>query len=269
MPITTMDTLVAGLTAGQKFGFVKASVTAVAGSLYSLWRATGQPAQGAIPGAAAIPTDALLGAFTEGYVNPTSPALGYLAQVSVCASNAETFSFYDRLSHMGGLNGTLTTAQTVSCTLPSTRGGTAGNGYSESVEWFLECYTATGATSVTATITYTNEAGTGSRTTTVTVPANWPASRLLPILPANGDKWIRSVESVQLSATTGTAGSFGVTAGRRLVDVAIPVANIGQVANFLPLGLPQIFDDACLWGVVQCTTTSTGQINGTFTIARQ
>ena len=264
-----MDTLVAGLTAGQQFPFVKATVTAVAGSLYSLWRATGQPAQGAIPGAAATPTDALLGAFTEGYTNPTSPALGYLAQVEVVASNAETIAIYDRLSHMGGLNGTLTTAQTVSCTLPSTRGGTLANGYSEGTEWFMECYTATGATSVTATISYTNEAGTAGRTTTVTVPATWPASRLLPILPASGDKWIRSVETVTLSASTLTAGSFGVTAGRRLCNVMIPLANLGQSRDAVQLGLPRVYDDACLWGVVQCTTTSTGQINGSFTIARQ
>jgi hypothetical protein len=74
------------------------------------------------------------------------------------------------VAHFGGLNGTLTTAQTVSLDL-STLLATdninlrkGDNNYSD-VQWWLEWYTATGATAVTATIAVTyNDGTTGNLT---------------------------------------------------------------------------------------------------------
>ena len=91
----------------------KASIAnAAAGQYHSLWRATGQPGQGAIPAAAANCNQSTTGCLT--FSQQTDPAKSYLAYLEAASSNsATTVEVHDRLMHMGGLNGTLTTAQTV------------------------------------------------------------------------------------------------------------------------------------------------------------
>lgn len=267
--IDTRDALVAALQASQRFTIGKASIAnAVAGRLYSLWRATGVPTQGAIPGAAATCTDALTGAINLGMTNPTAPAQAAVLGLDLNTSLQGSWILYDRLAHMGGLNGTLTTAQTVNVDVSSitTRGGTAGLGYSDGVEWFLEWYTDTGATAVTATISYTDQDGNAGNTTTVSLVATSRASSLYRIVPTSPDTWIRSVQSVTLSATTAAAGSFGVTAARRLCMAHNAVVNTGVQLNFAATRMPRVYDDACLWLVQLCTTTSTGTVEGEVSI---
>lgn len=54
----------------------KASLpNAAAGQLFSLWRATGVPGQGAIPTTAAVCTSALVGSI--GFANQTAPVTSY------------------------------------------------------------------------------------------------------------------------------------------------------------------------------------------------
>jgi hypothetical protein len=174
--------------------------------------------------------------------------------------------WYDRLAHMGGLNGTLTTAQTVGVVLTTAVASGRCLVTGADVEWYLEWYTATGSTAVTATVTYTDQTDT-SRTTTVSIPASTAASRLIRIIPGAGGYYIKSVTSVQLSATTATAGSFGVTAAKRLCGYTIPVANTGIVLDFAGTGFPEVKESACLWLAYLCSTTSTGIVFGQLNIA--
>lgn len=269
MAITTIDGIVNGLgNAAQLLQINKNSITVqIAGGFSALWRAGNTPAAGAIPGAAAICTGALLGAMA--YVAPTGGKFSYLARGFLMSGNTVTdVDVHDRLAHMGGLNGTLTTAQTVDVTVAG-----AGNNmvarrgdadYSD-VEWWLEWYTATGATAATATVTYTNAAGTTGRTTTVALAASIGASRRLPILGAAGE-FIQSVQTVTLSVSTGTAGSFGVTASRMRTNMSLGLANAGQVADWQMLGLPKIDDEACLELLVIPNAANTGQLYGAMTL---
>jgi len=115
------------------------------------------------------------------------------------SNSATDVQIHDRLAHMGGLNGTLTTAQTVGVdvsvsALDSRRGDSS---YSD-VQWWLEWYTATGSTAVTATVSYTNAAGVSGKTTTVYIAASLAASRMLPIIGSGGE-FIKSIQSVTLS----------------------------------------------------------------------
>ncbi len=261
MAITTESGLIAARAAARPQTIYKATLTAVAAFIYSTWRSTGPfPLQGAIPGAAAICTKALQGALVN-FTNPTSPAKTYLDVLDVGSTVAGAHVIYDRLAHMGGLSGTVTTAQTVNLTLPTdpNRCDQAGAG----VEWYLEWYTATGSTAVTATITYTDQNGNTGNTTTLSLPASVPVGRCYLIGSnglAAGDTSIKSIQSVQLSATTGTAGSFGVTARRRIasmVTLSAGVAEPKQQSLLIPIP-----DDACLEIVNECTTTSTGNITG-------
>ena len=74
MAITTRHQLIDALgNNSSRVILDKASLAnQVAGRLCSMWRATGQPAQGAIPTTAAIPTRATTGAM--GLANQTAPA---------------------------------------------------------------------------------------------------------------------------------------------------------------------------------------------------
>lgn len=263
MAITSPSGVVAGLgNSAQQLVINKASVsTQIAGAFSSLFRATGTPAQGAIPSTAAICDKSLLGSM--GFTNPTSGLASYIGWAKMSAANANTeILFVDRLAHMGGLSGTVTTAQTagVAVTDSSLTSRKGASDYS-GVQWYLEWYTATGSPAVTATISYTNQGGTSGKTTTVSVPASTAAGRAIPIIPLAGD-WIRSVETVTLSATTATAGSFGVTAVKFLTSVCC-LSALGSVReDWAGLGFPKVEDNACLTMLVLCGTTSTGAIVG-------
>lgn len=261
---TALDAIAAGLASGaDRVVIDKASIaTQIAGGFSSLWRATGVPGQGAIPGAAAVCTKALTGAV--GFTNQTAPVTSYLAWAfCTCGNAGQAVEVHDRLAHMGGLSGTVTTAQTVNVDasnagISSARLGDPGFG---DVQWFLEWYTATGATGVNATcaVTY-DDNSTGN--VVVAVPASTAAGRMLPILPAVAGRFIKSIQSVTLSATTGTAGSFGVTATRQRTIMRTDLANKGQEYSWAQLGIPEIPNDACLFFVMVAITTSTGAVRG-------
>lgn len=122
----------------------------------------------------------------------------------------------DRLSHQGGLSGTVTTAQTTNLPTAALTRYTSGVG----VMIGLEIYTQIGTTATTVTVSYTNQAGTSGRTSLARVfgGTNFrEVNRIMPIPLADGDTGARSVESVTVLATTGTAGNFGVTLYKPLV----------------------------------------------------
>lgn len=262
MAITDPAGVVAALgsSAAQAFVINKATLpTQIAGGFSSLFRATGVPSQGSVPAAAALCDKSTLGGLR--YNNPTSGLSSYIGWAIASAANANTeLMFVDRLAHMGGLSGTVTTAQTAGVAVTdaalTSRKGAAD--YSD-VQWFLEWYTATGSTAVTATVSYTNQNDVAGKTTTVSIPVSTAAGRALPIIPLAGD-WIKSIQSVTLSATTGTAGSFGVTAIRFLTAIGC-LAALGPIgADWALVGLPKVEDNACITLMVVCGTTSTGAI---------
>ena len=272
MTISTLDGLVNALgNSTSRVVWDKASIAnAAAGQIFSLWRATGTPAQGAIPGAAAIATSALTGAM--GFANQTAPATSYYAWQTIATGNAATsVEIHDRLAHMGGLNGTLLTAQTVGIDLTTLGGGLpaarrGGADFSD-VQWWLEWYTDTGATASNATVAVTYDDGSTGNLAVIAVGGTVRASRMIPLVPAVAGRFIRGVTSVTLSASTGTAGNFGVTATRQRTVVNSNIANKYEQYDWANLGLPEIPNDSCLMMVVLCSTTTTGIVRGQGKIA--
>jgi hypothetical protein len=268
--IVTRDEIVAALASAVTYPVIKASIaTQATGGWTSMWRATGTPTQGAVPGAAAVCTDALAGSLGS-IATPGSGQRNAVLRAALASSNAGPLVvLVDRLAHMGGLSGTSTSAQTVDVDVSTLAGTRCATNYSD-VTWWLEIYTSVGTTAVTATVTYT-DSGNTSRTTTLSFggasPAN-QASRIFQIIPQTATPLpIKSVQSVTLSASTGTAGSFGVTATREIAPFALPpVANYGDLYDWARLGAPTVHDDACLSFLVLCTTTSTGSLTGSVTI---
>lgn len=270
MAISTLDGIVNALgNNSSRIVLDKASIASQgAGTFVSLWRATGQPGQGAIPGAAAACNNTTVGGV--GFTQQTLPATSYGAYMEAATSNAAmTVEMHDRLAHMGGLNGTLTTAQTVgidfSALSSDNLAARKGDANYSDIQWWLEWYTATGSTAVTATVAVTyNDATTG--TLSVALAATRPASLMIPLnglIPAAGaGKYIRAITTVTLSATTATAGSFGVTATRPRLAIGTPIANYKVTADWAALGLPEILNGSCLFPVVLTSTTSSGTVRG-------
>lgn len=272
MTITTRDQLIDALgNNNSRLVWDKASLSnAAAGQLFSLWRATGVPGQGAIPTTAALCTSALTGAM--GFANQTSPATSYYAWQTMSSGNATTsIEVHDRLAHQGGLSGTVTTAQTVSVdltatglNLPVARRGDSN--YSD-VQWWIEIYTDLGATGVNATVAVTYDDGSTGNLAAVALGATPRAGRLYPLVSAVAGRFIRAVTSVTLSATTGSAGNFGITATRPRTAVFTNVANKTESFDWAQLGLPEIPNDSCLQMVMICSTTTTGTVRGQGKIA--
>ena len=272
MTITSRDQLIDAMgNSSSRFILDKASIASqAAGSYVSMWRATGQPGQGAVPTTAAVCTTALTGAMV--FAQQTAPATSYGAYMEVVTSNsAMTVEIHDRIAHMGGLNGTLTTAQTAGIdlsTLLSTSnvGVRIGDANYSDVQWWLEWYTATGSTAATATVAVTYDDGTSGNLTALSLAATRQAGFMVSLnalIPAaSSGKYIRAVNTVTLSVTTGTAGSFGVTATRIRMASMCPVANLKTISNWADLGFPEIGNSACLFPVVLTSTTSSGTLRG-------
>ena len=275
MAITTPEQLFdALLNNASRLVIDKASLAnAAAGQLFSLWRATGQPGQGAIPGTTPQLCDnTFAGCFS--FTQQTAPAESCLGWIGgLAASNsAMGWEVHDRIAHVGGLVLNLTTSQPIiggagidldSLSIPADRRGEAN--YSDG-QWFLEVYADGGATASNATINVTYSDGTSANLTAVAVGGTLRIGRLIaltPLIPvADQGKFIRRVNSVILSASTGTAGNFGVPWRRQRTARPTPVANLPNTFDWAALGAPKIPNGSCLQLTAFCSTTSTGTLRG-------
>lgn len=274
MTISTLDGLVNALANNSsRIVIDKASIAnAAAGQFHSLWRATGQPGQGAIPTTVAVPTNALTGAMQ--FTQQTSPAASYAAYFeAVCSNSAVTLELHDRLAHSGGLVGNVATAQTTNLPLDlnsllatSDLDARKGDANFSDVQWWLEWYTDTGSTATTITVNVTYNDGTTGNLTAASIAATRRASYMLPLnglIPAAASgKYIRGVNSVTFTATTGTAGSLGVTATRPRVSLGCPLLNNKWSADWASLPLSEIVNSSALFVVMIAGTTSTGTVRG-------
>lgn len=272
MTITTRDQLISALgNNSSRLLIDKASLSnAAAGQYHSLWRATGQPGQGAVPTTAAVCAHGLPGSFA--FNQQTAPATSYLGWLTATGANAaQTLEIHDRLMHMGGLLGNVATAQTVNLDVHSNlasnnlsaRKGAAD--YSD-ISWWLEWYTDTGSTAVTVTVAVTYNDGSSGNLTAISLAATRRASFMVPLnrsIPAaSSGLFIRDIDSLTLSATTGTGGNFGATATRQRAVMPILVANRNEIMDWALLGMPEIHNDSCLMLVQFASATSTGIVRG-------
>jgi hypothetical protein len=275
MTISTHDQMVNALmNNASRLVIDKTSVvTTAAGQIFSMWRATGQPAQAAIPTTAAVPTNATLGAFA--FDQQTSPNTSYFGWALVSASNQNMgVEFHDRIAHFGGLVLNVTTAQTVTgldlLTLAPSAARRGAANYSD-VQWFLEVYADGGATASNATINVTYDDGSTGNLNAVAVGGTLRNGRLLPLTPAipvaQQGRFIRGINSVTLSASTTVAGNFGFTCSRQRTGFGLPTANVAVDRDYVQLGAPEIPNESCIFMVAVCAGTSTHILRGQGKIA--
>lgn len=224
-------------------------------SCYSLWGVAHQNASA--PGAAAAPTRSTTGALGQS----NSSGVMRLARSYVSARQTGTIVIYDRLSHMSGLVGNVATAQTVN-TAALTR-QTSGVG----VMAGIEIYTGIGSNARTFTCTYTNSAGTGSKTSAVCTIGGTDfqeARKFIPIPIASGDKGIQSIEDITLSLSTGTAGDFGITLYYPLWTIPYDIPGVDMMLDSVldcAGMMPQIVTNACLGVLFMPAVTLNPSIN--------
>ena len=240
-----------------------AATNPIAGRGCSFWTYDGMPAGGAVPTTGAIPDRTTQGAI------PFTPATGgrdkHLINTSITPFISGVYLLYDRLFHEGGLDGTSTAAQTIQGS-PASPALTRNTGGAGNIA-FYEIYTQIGATTTTLTMTYTNQTGTSGRTSTINIGATGfrEVTRMQRIPLAAGDSGIQSIQEIQLSASTLTAGNFGITIAQPLAW--IPINSTGTMGwrdytTGLP-GIPVIDPDACLALMFIAGTTTPPEIYGT------
>lgn len=259
MAINTLDQLIA--TAKRKVTFAKVSATSKAvGSLHSLWLVAGNAGTTPAAGVGSAPNYGTVGALNYN-ISGAAGGKYFPSSLSLTGTTAGLVTLYERLWHTSGLSGTVTTAQAVNTTALVD---------ASNVELYLEWYTATGSTAVNVAVSYTNQAGVAGRTSISTqIVASPVAGMMLRIPLMAGDTGVKSVQSVTLSASTGTVGNFGVTLARRVAGIPVPLVNAGLSFDTFQLGgLSATFSDSsCLALMVQCTATNTGIIQGLIELA--
>lgn len=216
----------------------------------------------AVPTASVALTKSSAGAL-NGLLNDASPGgVHVIGAHSNVDPQRGLIVLIDRLTHSGGLNATITTAQTTN--LPTAALPRYTNG--EGVMVGLVCWGTIGSTATTVTVSYTNQDGTPGQTTpaaTFGASGNNAPTRLIALPLANGDRGVRSVESVTVAGSTGTAGNFGVVLFRPLSAIFLPMvepyALSSQITGWVG-GMPNI-NDACLSAIGHFTgSSSTGAI---------
>lgn len=210
--------------------------------IYSLWGFDGHPGAGVAPGGTAVVPDNT----TNGGLKQADPGGGrqkWMTSFQNWGSNGQgSIMVYDRLLHISGLSGTVTTAQTVGGSITRYTGAAAWNNQA----WF-EIYSPVGGTTTTISMSYTDQDGNSATSPAVAFGGtNHNAQgRAQPFNLASGDTGVRGVTNVTVAATTGTAGDFGVTILRPLIELPILAQGGGGLVNYIDI-IPEIFPDACL-----------------------
>lgn len=221
---------------GYAIGAMKVGATMEAiGVLHSHHAAAGTPGAWApgTPGVAGRATDGTTAA--DAGTLPIRTAAGglssYLTTFTAAGSVAASFMLVDLLWVNTGVVVTTTTAQTItSVTFPARDidGATAGNDVQLGI--LVTTATTNAAAIANTTAIYTNSAGTGSKTATISsFPATALAGTLVRFQLAAGDEGVRAVTSVTLGTSYG-GGAISLVAYRVLGMVGCPVANVAASA---------------------------------------
>lgn len=130
-----------------------------------------------------------------------------------------------------------------------------GTDYVGTQLWVEQVTAATGNQAVN--VTYTNSAGTASRTTGATGIGAAPTLGRCWQLPLQaGDAGVQLVTNV--AGTVASAGTFNVMVLRPLLSARVRSANDGDVQDLLRTGLPQVYDTSALYVLVSADSTSSG-----------
>ena len=232
------------------------------------------------PGAWAPGTPGLAGRATDGTTSADNgcirtPTAGsgamYVTGLDMASTQTGWQMLFDCLWVNSGIVVTTTTGQTInSATLPARdiNGSTNGEGC---MIGLLTTTANTNAAAISgATVTYTNSAGTGSRTATLTaiVGAQIPATPVIGTIVwfslAAGDTGVQSIQTITLG-TSLAAGAVSLIIARPIISASIMLANAG--ATSVPQMNPgvRVYTGTCLLHCTLATGTGTPVTSGIVT----
>jgi hypothetical protein len=252
MTISTLAQLLAAPK--QKIKLTKLGLSFSTGSIWGeFFTGAGDPA----PGSLAVGNTAngiVPVASDTGYPNLNTfggGATGYISRLeynrsSGSAGTGRKMTLFDCLFRAGtysfGASQTLSSQPSYSARVPGT------TDFKGTEIWLVPASNWTVPTSSTVTVTYTNEAGTAGRTTSLTTTTGLFINCCLQFPLAAGDQGVQKIESVVESGAT--AGTFNIHVQRPLA--AVQWAHIGasmmdpRPQDFLTTGLPIVNHNAAL-----------------------
>lgn len=240
-----------------------APFTKLGGVWTSTWTAEGQPGPGVAPTTPENPTRATAGALRM--LNPTGGRQRWLRSLYIAGWAASRVLIYDRLLHMGGLSGTSVALQTVGGTLSRYTGANALGNFA-----LAEVYGDVGATSVTLTANYIDSTG-APRVGTAFFGGgscrNAGQAAVIGYDTVVGSNGVQSVTDVTLSASTLTAGNFGVTICRPLYEISVgsvDTSGNGHGVRALCLEDIELATDACIGVLFMPCATGFNFIRGNY-----
>jgi hypothetical protein len=250
MPFADFDAYVASLRANAAADFQMSAATAVVASRFANLSALFVPAPVA-PTSSAAQDITSARAINGAVANAGAGRLSILGgRINPGGLGGAALMLVDILNISGGLDATLTTAQTTNLPTAALTRYASGEG----VHAALVIHTTIGTTATTATVSYTNQSGTSGRTSTAVVFGGIgfrEIGALIRIPLQAGDTGVQSVQSVTLAASTATIGNFGVLLYKPL---ALLLANDFEGANVIDCvssgrmvgQMNEVLDDACL-----------------------
>jgi len=261
--ITTVDGLVAAPV--QQVSYTKtAARTTVANGWFSMFDLAGNPGAGTLAAGnttnGVVQDDTLAGcpllnAFGGG-------ATGYLSSIQFGNTAASRFYLHDRIFAVGAIAfGAGTTTLT---SQPSYAARMPGGSYVGTQIWIEVTTAFATGTAWQAQVSYTNQAGTSSRSTVIlpaTAAAGLTLGRMYQLALQAGDSGVQRIDSVTVTngGTAMTAGAFNVLVVRPLYTGArVMAGNAGDVHSWDRIGFPRIFDTSCLFPIVASDSTTGG-----------
>lgn len=241
MAITTLAGAIAGEQQPADYIKIEASATTF---WVDMWTNSPDPGTN-VTGSASGSTYSSSSAQVAGQLYHVDPASGscYVSTLKlrggpVGAPVSGMVLLVDRIWQGGTYSATATTTRTVnSPTFPArdAAGSTNGDGY---IAYMTPTTTFSGTTTVT--LTYTNQAGTSGRTTTLTMESATAKYVSFFGLQA-GDTGIRSIQSVAVGAAQG-AGAYIVAVVRPLLMMPIDVGAKITCEDAITAGMPKLYD---------------------------
>lgn len=254
MAITTVDDIATALaaTSKQRIDFYKVATAAkAAGAYQSLWLNSGYPAAGAASPAYTAGSGYTCDDTTTGAPTYTNASVqSYVARASAMSSVACTLVIADRLWSCSGMG---FAASTYTVTTPgSLPARITDNGLG--CELWVEQFAAAGAASGTLTCNYVDSAA-GAQAGVIAAVVSAPVIGQMQPVPLANNLGVKSLTSVVNSATW-TSGSWGMTILKRVIDIPLGIANVGQTLDFAATALSRLPNDVCLFGFFLATTTT-------------
>ena len=283
MAIVTLDGVISGAQSAQQIS-VATTPTLIAQQPLSTWGlvTSGNGAAGTWDnstdgGVTLSSSSANVAGSAALHFDPAAGRNSYLANLSVVMAQPGILQLCDRLLSCG-YNHAGTTALLASATAPTfgaaaagtvtlpardALGGTNGVGVLAGLEM-----TATASTSsaTSLVVTYTNSAGTGSKTGTCfdkLTSTNPPKGTFYRFPLAAGDLGVKSVQSYALQSTMGS-GACSVVLYRVLAQVPVVAANVPAVIDALTGGFPQLQNGVVPFFIFIPTTTTASTIFGNY-----